>query len=456
MVNLVGGLLGCLGGFSKFLFTLILNYQQFFSGKKITLMGLGLLGRGVGDAQFLAKCASELVVTDLKPSTALRPSLAKLRKYKNIKFVLGGHRLEDFRNRDLIIKAAGVPLVSPFITEAKKNKIPVRMSTALFAKFAQEMGVKIIGITGTRGKTTTTKLIHEILREYFGEKKVHLGGNIQGLTTLPLLEKIRKDDLVVLELDSWQLQGFGDLKISPNIAVFTNFMADHLNYYGGSMKKYFADKANIFKYQNKRSSDKLFWGGKVPKLPKSWKLKLPGEHNRQNFALAVAVARELEIPEKIIKQAVESFSGVAGRLELVRTWQGIKIYNDTTATTPDATLVALKALSFPRLRSGQNPHKLVLILGGADKTLDMSELIKNLDKFCRQIILLPGSGTEKIKNKIEKKVLVKSLAEAVKVSLEFCEKGDTLLFSPAFASFGMFKNEYDRGAQFDQLVKKLK
>ena len=219
-------------------------------------MGLGLLGRGIGDAQFLAKYASELIVTDLKSEQELKSSVPKLRKYKNIKFVLGEHRLADFRNRDLIIKSAGVSLKSIYLDEAKKHKIPVLMSTAIFAQFAQEMGVKIIGITGTRGKTTTTKLIYEILEKSVprlrsGQKnpQIFLGGNIQGLATLELLNKVKTGDLAVLELDSWQLQGFGDLKISPNIAVFTNFLADHLNYYGGSMKKYFADKSNIFKYQ---------------------------------------------------------------------------------------------------------------------------------------------------------------------------------------------------------------
>ncbi len=414
-------------------------------------MGLGLLGRGVGDAKFLAEYCQELIVTDLKSAKELKDSIKKLKlqnpNFKKIKLVLGEHRLADFRNRDLIIKAAGVPLVSPFITEARKNKIPVLMSTALFAKFARELGVKIIGITGTRGKTTTTKLIYEILeksvpRRRSGQKNlgIFLGGNIQGLATLELLNKVKKGDLAVLELDSWQLQGFGDLKISPNISVFTNFMADHLNYYAGSMKKYFADKANIFKYQAKKSGDILFWGGQVPAVPKSWKVKLPGEHNLNNIALAIAVARELKVPEQIIRKTVEGFTGVAGRLELVRTWRGIKIYNDTTATTPDATLAALQALA--------NQKKIILILGGADKSLDMSELLRNLNRYCKKVILLPGTGTDKIKSKIKNKILVNSLAEAVKTALAECERGDILLFSPAFASFGMFRNEYERGEKF--------
>ncbi len=426
----------------------MINYQQFFSHKKITLMGLGLLGRGVGDAQFLAKYCGELIVTDLKTEKELKSSVAKLKKYKNIKFTLGGHRLEDFRNRDLIIKAAGVPLSSQFIDEAEKNQIPVLMSTALFAKFASEAGAKIIGITGTRGKSTTTQLIYEILQSarWRDGKKVWLGGNVRGVSTLALLPKIKSGDLVVLELDSWQLQGFGTLQISPQIAVFTNFMPDHLNYYHGDMQKYFADKANIFKYQNK--GDKLFWGGEVPALPKSWKIKLPGQHNRKNMALAVAVARELGVLEKIIKLTAENFAGVPGRLELVKIWRGIKIYNDTTSTTPAATLAALEALA--------GKKKLVLIMGGADKTLDMSELLAKLGKYCKEVILLPGTGTDKIKSLVPDARLTKDLPEALKLGLNSCRRGDTLLFSPAFASFGLFKNEFDRGEQFNKLVKKLK
>jgi UDP-N-acetylmuramoylalanine--D-glutamate ligase len=437
-----------------------MDYRDYFRGKKITLMGLGLLGRGVGDTKFLAECLSadkaggaELIVTDLKSAKDLSPSLKKLkaRSYnlKAITYVLGKHRLQDFQHRDLIIKAAGVPLDSPYIAEAKKNKIPVMMSTALFVKFAQSLGAKIIGVTGTRGKTTVTSLIYEILKQV---GKVWLGGNILGVSTLALLPKVKLGDWVVLELDSWQLQGFGDLKISPDIAVFTNFMADHFNYYHGDMKKYLSDKENIFKYQ--KPEDHLVRGEKVEELPKSWKLKILGEHNRINAACAVAVARILEIPEKLIKQTVENFTGVAGRLEPIRTWRGIKIYNDTTSTTPDALKVALEAL-------GGEKKDIILIMGGADKNLPLDILIKTLPKYCKEIILLPGTGTKNLKLKMKnlKYREVEDLKEAVELGVTIAKTGDILLLSPGFASFGPppggFKNEYDRGAQFVKLVKKL-
>ena len=190
--------------------------EDYFKDKKITVMGLGLLGRGVGDAEFLAKNGADLIVIDLKIKKQLKTSLDRLKRFKNIKYTLGKHKLQDFRRRDMILKSAGVPLDSPYIKEAKKNKIPIEMSASLFTKLS---GAKIIGVTGTRGKTTVTYMIYQILKK--AKKRVFLGGNIKGVSTLALLGKVKKGDTVVMELDSWQLQGFGDSKISPHIAVFT-------------------------------------------------------------------------------------------------------------------------------------------------------------------------------------------------------------------------------------------
>ncbi len=437
-------------------------------------MGLGLLGRGVGDAVFLAQCGARLTVTDLKTEKELAPSLKKLKQFKNIQFVLGRHRVSDFQKADLVIKSAGVPLDSSYIKEAKKHGVPITMSTALFAKLIPE-DVTLIGVTGTRGKTTVAHLTYEILKS--DKHRVFLGGNVRGVSTLALLKKIKPKDYVVLELDSWQLQGFGDERISPHIAVFTNFLEDHMNYYRGSMKQYWKDKEHIFTNQKER--DVIFAGkdiasrirkntqrkGKliiVDAIPKNWKLKMPGEHNRANAAFAVAIARQVGVPQQIIKKTVESFRGVPGRLEYLRTIRGVKIYNDTTATMPEATIAALRALQPTRLASQAEraTHNLqpttILIMGGADKNLNMSALLKEIPKYCKKVLLLPGTGSEKIKNQISKIKIttqnVKSLREAVELAMSEAKRGDIILFSPAFASFGLFKNEFDRGEQFDKLI----
>ena len=224
----------------------ILDYKNFFKDKKITVMGLGLLGRGVGDAIFLAECGAKLTITDLKTKEQLKESLKKLFIFKNIKYTLGEHKLEDFQKADLVLKSAGVSLDSIYIKEARKNKIPVEMSGALLASLAN---LPVIGVTGTRGKSTTAHLIANIL-EVAG-KKVILGGNIRGVSNLQLLKSVKNADIIVMELDSWQLQGFGEIKISPHIAVFTNFMPDHMNYYKDDMQTYFSDKSYIYKFQSK-------------------------------------------------------------------------------------------------------------------------------------------------------------------------------------------------------------
>ena len=221
-----------------------MDASEHFRGKKITVMGLGLLGRGVGDTRYLAECGAELIVTDLKTREALAESVAQLQQFPNIQFVLGEHRLEDFKNRDLILKTAGAPLDSPYIAEAKKNNILVRMSADLFTEISE---VKVIGVTGTRGKSTVAHMIYEILKA--SGKPVVLGGNVRDVSNLELLKKTTHEHIAVLELDSWQLQGWGEAEISPNIGVFTTFYPDHLNYYVGSMDAYLADKANIFLYQ---------------------------------------------------------------------------------------------------------------------------------------------------------------------------------------------------------------
>lgn len=432
------------------------DFKSYFRGKKITVMGLGVLGRGLGYTKFLAECGADLVVTDLKPAAALTPSLRELRKYKNIKYVLGRHRLEDFRGRDIVIKAAGVPMDSPYIKEARKHKIPIEMDVSFFMKLAPE--ITLVGVTGTRGKSTTTMLIYEILSKNLRDRKVYVGGNIRGVATLPLLKKIKSGDVLVCELDSWQLQGFGDAKISPNISVFTSFMPDHLNYYtsagltpGAAMKKYLADKTNIFKYQ-KRGDFLVVRPGVANLIPRSVKSRVikvkAGTFPEENLACAVAVAKIFKIKDEDIARTVKSFKGLPGRLQHLRTVNGVKIYNDNNATIPEATMAGMEILDPGKKRN------IVLIAGGSDKKLPLRGFGEAINKHCRAVVLIPGTGTDRLK-KLKNAVRASSLKEAVEKATKLSRKGDIILFSPAFASFGMFRNEYDRGDQFMRIVQGL-
>ncbi len=459
------------------------NYCKYFKDKKITIMGLGILGRGVNVAKFLAECGADLTITDLKNAEQLKPSLKKLAKFKNIKYTLGKHEFADFKDKDFIIKAGGIPLDSSYIAEAKKNRIAIEMDESLFCKLAK--GVIIIGITGTKGKSAVSKLIFEIIKTDFSvsknKRKVFMGGNVLGHATLPLLKKISLHDVVVMELDSWRLQGFHDAKINPHISVFTNFMPDHMNYYGGDIRRYFEDKANIFKYQ--KEGDALVLGenflktvkkygiynsidelkkdvkGKIiiatkKNIPRDWKIKVLGVHNLENIATAIEAVRCFGVKESIIRKVVEDFKGIPGRLEFIREVKRIKFYNDTTATTPDAGIVALESLK-------KHKGKIILIAGGADKDLDYRKYVKIVKNYVKVLILFRGAASDKIIKELGQKLLpqvfsgVSSMKEAFVRVKKFAKYGDIVLLSPGAASFGVFKNEFDRGRQFNKLVKRI-
>ncbi len=480
----------------------MIAYRDYFKGKKITVMGLGLLGRGVGDTAFLAECGAELIVTDLKSKEVLAPSLEKLAGFSNIVYVLGEHREEDFKGRDMILKASGVPLDSPFIEVARTNGAEIAMSGALFAKLS---GIPVIGVTGTRGKSTVTHMIHHVLTQVTDGAPVLLGlnhsegmvgpradahglartipsgivlgGNVRGVSNLQLLKDVHEDSVAVMELDSWQLQGFGEYAISPQIAVFTNFMEDHMNYYKGDAGAYFEDKAQIFIHQEESgvlvtteavfSRAREFARGKnitlgqqielvdSSILPDDCLLSMPGEHNRLNAALATVALRATGLTDEEIFSGLATFPGVPGRLEYLGEKDGVRVYNDNNATTPQATIEGITAVAD---KSGRK--NVILIAGGSDKNIDLSTLFPVIEEFCKNVILIPGTGTDRLLKEsldltVNRKVeTAPSLEEAIEMALSRGESGDVLLFSPAFASFGMFKNEYDRGDQFVGIVRR--
>lgn len=435
-----------------------MDVKEIFRGKKITLLGLGLLGRGIGDAAFLAECGAELIVSDKKSADELSSSVEQLKHTPGIVFHLGEQPIEDFLHRDLVVKAAGVPLNSPHIAAAKAAGVPVVMSTALFAKYARGIGARLVGVTGTRGKSTVTQMIFRTLEK--AGKRALLGGNIRGRSTLAQLPFVRAGDIVVLELDSWQLQGFGDLQLSPEVAVFSNLMPDHMNYYGGSMDRYFADKANIFAFQ--KAEDALVIGPSMadriaaanpvsrvlgPNLPDSWQLQILGAHNRENAGLAKRALEALGLSDDEIRRGLESFEAIEGRLQFLREIRGVKIYNDNNATTPEATIAAL--------RSFAGAKNIILIAGGSDKHLDLTELRSEIERTCKKVLLLDGAGTKRLLETGLNAQVFDGIIPALAAAKQEAGAGDIVLFSPGFASFGMFKNEYDRNDQFAAAVAAL-
>jgi UDP-N-acetylmuramoylalanine--D-glutamate ligase len=437
--------------------------RSLFAGKRITVMGLGVLGRGLGDTLFLIRSGADVTVTDLKTADELASSVNELEGLP-CTLKLGGHDPEDFMHADMVLRNADVPRSSPFLKIAKEHDVPVEMDESLFAKAFEGT---IVGITGTRGKTTTTFLIHGILEAH--RSGVFLAGNVPGRATLPLLETAGGDDIVVLELSSWQLQGFHDCGISPNASLFTNIHPDHLNRYDG-MEEYIHDKKAVYMYQNEGDfcifnrdqpetaaladespADKGFFS--ASDIPSDWKVRLPGTHNRENISAAIALTRRLGVPDDVVRSSVEEFRGVEHRLQWLGEKNGTAFVNDTTSTTPIAGCAALRAFE---------GRPILLIAGGSDKKLDLGEFAAEAVSRCRRIALLEGTATGKLLREIRNrggrdKTLgpFGDLRSAVHALLDEARARDLVLLSPACASFGMFRNEYQRGELFIEIVKEI-
>lgn len=459
--------------------------KQLFKGKKVTIMGLGLHGGGVGIAKFFYIQGADVLVTDLKTKEQLSDSIKKLKKFK-IKYTLGKHKVKDFITADLIIKNPDVLNSSPYLEIAQKNNVKIETDINLFFELSKAF---IIGITGTKGKSTVASLIYYILKSKY--PRTFLAGNI-GVSPLELLSKIKKGDKIVLELSSFELE---DLHKSPNIAVITNILPDHLNRYK-SMADYISAKKIIFKHQGKKNILILNYDDKIlrsfstnanlnyyfyslkekPENPSCFlkgndvfcengekpiinlkDFKLQGEHNFSNLLAAVSVARLMKISSDSIKKSVKLFRGIHSRQELVRELNGVKYFNDTTATMPDAVIAALRTF-YERLADS----KLILICGGQDKNLNYHNLVKEINEKVSYLVILPGTASDRIRKellKINSKIPVievTSMENAVKEANNKAGKKDIVLLSPAAASFNLFKNEFDRGEQFKKFIKKLK
>lgn len=439
------------------------KFKEYFKGKKVTVMRIGLLGRGVGDTAYMAEAGAVITVVDAASQEVMQPSVNALVQYPNVTFKFGPYDFADFEAADLVWVGAGAPLDEPVLEACRAAGIRLVQSAALFAELS---GIPIVGVTGTRGKSTVTHMIHHVLKETF-EEEILLGGNVRGLSNLQLLNQVEEDSIAVMELDSWQLQGFGWAKRSPHIAVFTNFMEDHMNYYHDDMDAYFADKANIFLYQGEEgvlvTTPEVFERAKKLSgatlgqevvlvdesiIPEDANLAMPGSHNRLNAALAFEALKALGLSEEEIFSGLTSFPGVEGRLQYLGEINDVKIYNDNNATTPQAVVMGLKAVG------NSDDKDVILIAGGANKGIDPQVLVDEIPKYCKKVVLLAGTGTDTIKDKIECEV-VESIADAVTSGLAVGQPGDILLFSPGFASFGMFKNEYERNDEFLRVVKGL-
>ena len=453
---------------------------SFFQGKRVTVFGLGLNSGGVGTVKFLSQVGvKEIIVTDMKTEEALSKSIDGLKDIPNIRYTLGRHEKRDFTETDMVIKNPGIPWTNEFVQTALIQGIPVETDASIFFELCRN---QIIGVTGTKGKTTTATLIAHLL-EQAKVPTVRVG--ISQVSVLDSLLSLQQDEVVVFELSSWRLSS---LKKSPHIAVVTNIYPDHLNYYS-SMEDYVADKENIFLFQKEDDvlvvSDDDDWGrrmagkalGRVLRFSEQeisegffeqgdkliyrennsseeWfdfsQWHILGGHNRRNALAAVAAVFSFGMKRDDIVSGLKSFPGVSHRLEFVREFDGVKFFNDSASTIPEATVVALRSFEKP----------VILIAGGNDKNLDFTELAKEIPSRTKGVVFLRGVGTEKLLHAMgtspdEIGEQMGSMEQAVARAIEMSAQGDIVLLSPGATSFGLFQNEFDRGNQFRDIVQKL-
>ena len=463
------------------------DLKKRYEGKQVLIVGLGLQGGGTGIARFFAGLGAKVTITDKKEENKLLPSIDQL-KGLDIRFRLGGHKVEDFINTDVIFKGPSVPWTSSEIIAAQHKNIPIEMEMSFVV--ANYPG-KVIGITGTRGKSTTTHLIFNLLKE--SGLKVRLGGGLPGISTIDCLREADENSWLVAELSSWALSGFHQKKISPHISVFTNFYPDHLNYYK-NLEEYFYDKQAVYQYQKKGDyfvfnndllrARHLFFDRHTPMGPLAIISKnmsslhqgaeiffsksdfpyeltyLKGDHNLENAAAALKVSDILKIDKNKAIEIIKDFAGLPYRLKVVGKKNNVTFINDTTSTTPIATIKAIESLK---------DKKIILFLGGNSKNLPKDDLIDHL-KGIEKIILLSGLFTDEILPTLKEKYPEKlvgpfdDLDKAVKEAYQIAQaldprlRGDdnketVLLFSPGATSFAMFNNEFHRGEEFNKLVK---
>jgi UDP-N-acetylmuramoylalanine--D-glutamate ligase len=412
-----------------------------------TALIVGAARSGVALALHLSAEGQKVRVTDRKPAEELQSSVSQMPP--GVELRLGGHDSNVLDGVDVVYASPGVPWDSDLLNEARAKGIPVSSEIDLFLKLCKGT---VVGITGTNGKTTTTALTGEVLAA--GPRPVIVGGNI-GDTVLDRVRDITPEHWVVVELSSFQLESVQDPRL--HIGVILNITPDHLDRHK-TLDRYVDLKARAIEHADyallnsrdplveglaSRATGKVVWFDRHEPQPP---MPLPGRHNMQNALAAAAVGRIAGLSDDVINDAIRNFKGVEHRLELVGEWNGVRWYNDSKATNPDAGRVALT--SFP------NTH-VVLIAGGYGSGFELGDWVKDVHDHVAAVVLI-GASASLLQQELQGHPQVrraKTLADAVDIAGELAQPGGVVVLSPAYKSFDMFKDFEDRGRQFKTLVR---
>ena len=467
----------------SFVNTKLEEFNNYLDGRRVAIIGLGV--SNIPLIEYMHEIGAEVVVFDNREIDKIDVEIMNKVICYDMEYSLGENYLSKLVDFDIIFRSPScLPSNPALLLEASRGAIV----TSEIEMFMELCPGTIIGVTGSDGKTTTTTLIYEILKA----KGYHcyLGGNI-GIPLFTKVGEMRPEDMIVLELSSFQLM---NMKISPKVSVITNITPNHLNIHE-DMEEYIEAKKNIFKHQSKDGTvilnydnnitkncadeavGKVIFFSNVAKISEGYmvdnnsikfcngdfrthiletkEMKIRGLHNYLNAACSIAATKDFVDLDTAVK-VISEFKGVEHRLELVKqTKDRIKWYNDSASSSPTRTIVGLN--SFPT-------KNVILIAGGYDKNLEYEPIAKPIVNSCKSLILI-GQTADKIEKVVKKELKngvkevniyrCETLEQTVKLAKEIAFKGDVVLFSPASASFDMFKNFDERGKKFKELVLKL-
>lgn len=449
-------------------------------GRRVTVMGLGSFGGGVATVRFLAERGARVLVSDRKGETALADSISQLAGLPKVEYCFGGHEWSHFEDAELVVLNPAIRPDDPLVERIRDTGVPASSEIELFWQLNRG---RVIGVTGSNGKSTTTALTHHVLQAAMAagpmqNGRAWLGGNI-GRSLLPHVDEIHSDDWVVLELSSFQLKALNQIQARPDVAVVTNFAPNHLDWHG-TLQDYRESKQTLLRWQTEADycvttgdDEVATWPGIARRiltgpdeeiqigearsevaLPA---MKLRGQHNRQNalnaFAavFAATAIRDNDANASLPPSAIEAFSTfepLAHRLAPVASAAGLTFYDDSIATTPESTVAALNSFDEP----------VVLLAGGSDKKLDLSEMACAISNNVKAVALLGTTGPQ-LDELIAKqnpglnRFSAESLKSAFLWAVEQSSPGDAVVLSPGCASLDWFRNFQDRGDQFAQLAR---
>ncbi len=451
-----------------------------FKNKNVAVIGAGV--EGISTVKYLAKKGAQTHLLDKKNKEDIDPAILEEIQKSKVNFKFSPNYLDSLQDFEIIFRSPGTRPDLVELINAKEKGIQI---LSQIKYFFDHCPATIVGITGTKGKGTTSTLIHEILKE--ANKRTFLGGNI-GKPPLDFLDKVTEDSVVVLELSSFQLM---DLEKSPHIAVVLGTTSEHMDWHK-KISEYIEAKKNMLKYQTK---DDFVIIGKDSPLAKEIgdsshaekyyistneavdrgaylendkiilvtdsrihianvsEVQLRGRHNLQNILAAAVVAKLLEIKPDSISKIVTTFKGLPHRVEFVKEINEVKYFDDSASTNVETAIAAINSFENPK----------ILILGGASKNADFTPLGQEIAKKNIKSVILIGAEANKIQKSIERTgkfsggivTGLKNMDEVVKKAQQLASAGDIVLLTPACASFDMFKNYKDRGAQFKEIVRGL-